>query len=127
MVSSNGCVMPAVPAVPQNRAYNDHPSAAMVPIEIRVSIVEVACRRLVKAALWNGHAPHTTTGAARVRESHCQLVNCSTGTMAIAITGTLSTSDMSRRWRSEAVGSISAGPAASGSVEEAAGAGTVAV
>ncbi len=29
-------------------------------------------RRLVHAARWNGHAPHTTTGAARVSESHCQ-------------------------------------------------------
>ena len=29
-------------------------------------------RRLGHAARWNGHAPHTTTGAARVSESHCQ-------------------------------------------------------
>ena len=72
MVSSNAWVMPGTPAVPQNRAYNDHPSAARVPIETSVSIVEVAWRRFVQAARWNGHAPHTTTGAARVRDSHCQ-------------------------------------------------------
>jgi hypothetical protein len=29
-------------------------------------------RRLVQAARWNGQAPHTTTGAARVSEAHCQ-------------------------------------------------------
>ena len=40
MVNSNGCVMPGTPAVPQNRAYSDQASAAMVPIEMRVSIVE---------------------------------------------------------------------------------------
>ena len=33
-------------------------------------------------------APHTTTGAARVSESHCQYSNCSAGTIAIATTGT---------------------------------------
>ena len=41
-------------------------------METRVSIVVVPCRRLVHAALWNGQAPHTTTGAARVSEAHCQ-------------------------------------------------------
>ena len=46
----------------------------MVPTEIRVSIVAAPCRRLVQAALWNGQAPQTTTGAARVSDSHCQYV-----------------------------------------------------
>ena len=104
-VISNGWVMPGVPAVPQNSAYSDQPSAASVPIEISVSIVDVPCRRLVHAALWNGQAPHTTTGAARVRESHCQLVNCSAGIIAIAITGTVSTTETSSRSRSDRTGS----------------------
>ena len=72
MVSSNGCVMPGMPAVPKNSAYSDQPNAASVPSEIRVSMVAVPCRRLVQAARWNGHAPQTTTGAARVSDSHCQ-------------------------------------------------------
>ena len=42
------------------------------PTETRVSMVVAPWRRLVHAARWNGHAPHTTTGAARVSESHCQ-------------------------------------------------------
>src|SRR5215204_4837320 len=113
IVSSNGCVMPAMPAVPQNSAYTDQPSAAMVPIEIRVSMVAVPWRRLLHAALWNGHAPHATTGAASVNDSHCQLVNCNAGTMAMAITGTVSASDTSSRWRSEAVGSAASGSEAS--------------
>jgi hypothetical protein len=45
----------------------------------RVSIVDVPCFRLVHAARWNGSAPQTTTGAARVNDSHCQLVNWSAG------------------------------------------------
>ena len=97
--------MPAIPAVPHNSAYSDQPSAARVPIDTRVSIVAVPWRRLVHAALWNGHAPQTTTGAARVNDIHCQLVNCSAGTMAIAITGALSTSDTNNRCRNDAVGS----------------------
>ena len=50
--------------------------------EISVSIVAAPWRRLVQAARWNGQAPHTTTGAARVSDSHCQLSNCSGGTIA---------------------------------------------
>ena len=72
MVSSNGCVMPGSPAVPQNSAYTDQASAAMVPSEMSVSIVDAPWRRFVHAALWNGHARHTTTGAASVSDSHCQ-------------------------------------------------------
>src|ERR1700742_246727 len=109
IVSSNGCVMPGVPAVPQNNAYTDQPRAANVPIEISVSIVAAPCRRLVQAARWNGHAPHTTTGAANVSDNHCQLVNCSTGAIAIAITGTVNASEISNRCRSAAVGSSSTG------------------
>ena len=68
-------------------------------------MVAVPCRRFVNAARWNGHAPQTTTGAARVSDSHCQLVNCSAGIIAIAITGTVSASEISNRCRSDAVGS----------------------
>ena len=65
-------VMPGMPASPTKRAYSDQPKAAVTPTEISVSIVAVACRRLSQAARWNGHAPHVTTGAASVSESHCQ-------------------------------------------------------
>ena len=74
-----------------------------------VSIVDVPWRRLTHAALWNGQAPHATTGVASVSDSHCQLVNCKAGTIAIAITGTVSTPEMSRRCRSAATGSVSRG------------------
>jgi hypothetical protein len=83
-------------------------------MEMRVSIVAVAWRKLVQAALWKGKAPQITTGAASVSDSHCQLVNCSAGIIAIAITGTVRTSEMSRRSRSEAVGSSPSGADASG-------------
>lgn len=96
-----------MPAVPQNNAYSDQPNAAMVPIEMSVSMVAVPCRRFVQAARWNGSAPHTTTGAARVSDSHCQLVNCSAGTIAMATTGTVSTADTISRVRNAAVGSSS--------------------
>ena len=59
-----------------------------MPTEMSVSIVAAAWRRLAQAARWNGQAPHVTTGAARVSESHCQPSNCSAGTMASAMTGT---------------------------------------
>jgi hypothetical protein len=32
-------------------------------------------RALVNAARWNGSAPQTTTGEAKVRDNHCQLSN----------------------------------------------------
>jgi hypothetical protein len=99
MVSSNGCVMPGSPAVPKNSAYSDQASAAMVPIEMSVSIVDAPWRRLVQAALWNGHAPQTTTGAASGRDSHCQKVNCSAGIIASATTGTVRTAETMSRCR----------------------------
>ena len=61
------------------------------PTEISVSIVAAAWRRFVHAAVWNGHAPHVTTGAARVSDSHCQPSNCNAEIIAIAITGTART------------------------------------
>ena len=76
-----------------------------MPNEIKVSMDAAPCRRLVQAARWKGSAPHTTTGAARVSESHCQASNCSAGTIAIAMTGTVSRATTSRRWRASATGS----------------------
>ena len=82
-----------------------------------MSIVAVACFRFAHAARWNGSAPHTTTGAASVSDSHCHDSNCSGGIIAIASTGSISASDTSSRWRSEAVSSSrsrsSTGPAGS--------------
>ncbi len=99
--SVKGCVMPGSPAVPRNSAYSDQRNAALVPTEIRVSIVAAPWRRLVHAARWNGQAPHTTTGAASARLAHCQYVNWSAGTIAIAMTGTESTTAPTRRCRSD--------------------------
>ena len=71
-LNSNPWVIPGIPAWPKNRAYSDHRNAAEVPSETSVSMVNAPWRRLIAAARWNGHAPHTMTGAARVSESHCQ-------------------------------------------------------
>ena len=68
----NVIVMPGIPAPPRNSAHSDHRNAALTPTLISVSIVAAPWRRLVTAARWNGHAPHTTTGAARVNDAHCQ-------------------------------------------------------
>ena len=65
---------------------------------------------------WNGHAPHTATGEARVSDSHCQLRNCAAGTIASTTTGTASAADTSSRRRSKAASSRSgADPPASSS------------
>ena len=64
--------MPGTPAVPRNRAYSDQRNAAEVPIEMSVSMVAAPCLRFVHAALWNGHAAHTITGAASASDAHCQ-------------------------------------------------------
>ena len=107
--------MPGSPAVPRKSAYTDQPRAARVPTETSVSIVEAPWRRLAQAARWNGQAPHTTTGAASTSESHCQYVNCSAGTIAIATTGTVSTSDTTTRRRSASTGSSASGATPSSS------------
>ena len=52
--NSKPCVMPGTPAWPKNRAYRDQASAASVPIDTSVSMVNVPCRRLIQAARWNG-------------------------------------------------------------------------
>src|SRR5690606_14284001 len=91
MIHSNDSVIPGMPAPPRNRAYSDHTNAAETPSEMRVSIVAAPCRRLIHAARWNGHAAHTTTGAASASDAHCQYVNWSAGTIASTTTGTEST------------------------------------
>ena len=62
-------------------------------------MVAAPWRRLAHAARWNGQAPQVATGAASVRDSHCQLVNCSAGTIAISSTGTVSATEIASRWR----------------------------
>jgi hypothetical protein len=123
MVSSKGCVMPGVPAVPRNSAHSDHRKAAEVPTEISVSMVAAPCRALVNAALWKGHAAYVTTGAASVSDSHCQYSNCKAGIMAMATTGTASTTAVTNRCRS---GRSSSGSSARSSCP-AGGAGSCAV
>ena len=86
-------------------ALNEKSKAANVPTEMSVSIVVAPCRRLTHAARWNGQAPQTTTGAARTSESHCQNVNCSAGTIAMATTGTVRAVEMRSRSRRARVGS----------------------
>ena len=70
-------------------------------------MVAAPWRRLIAAARWNGHAPHTTTGAASVSDSHCQYVNCSAGTMASTIVGIARAALMMRRCRNGASSSAS--------------------
>jgi hypothetical protein len=60
-------------------------------------MVAAPCRAFVQAARWKGRPPQTTTGAARVSESHCQLSNCRAGTIARRITGTARTAETARR------------------------------
>ena len=84
-----------------------------------MSIVAAPWRRLTAAARWNGHAPHTATGAARVSASHCQYSNCSAGIIDISATGSDSAALISRRLRSGFVSS-------SASVVSGSGAGTAA-
>src|SRR2546430_12639129 len=126
--------MPGCPAVPKNRAHTLHPYGTVTPIEIRVSMVAARWRRFTQAALWNGHAPHTATGEARVRASHCQLRTCSGAIIAIASTGTVNTTQTSSRVRSDrsvaAASSAAAAPsgaAVPGVGATAGGGGTVAV
>ncbi|CAM5681260.1 hypothetical protein SVIOM74S_00625 [Streptomyces violarus] len=91
--------MPGMPASPRNRAHRDQPNAASVPRETSVSMVAAPCRAFVQAARWNGSPPQTTTGAARVSESHCQLSNWSAGIIASRTTGTARAAETTRRRR----------------------------
>ena len=94
---------------------------------MRVSIVAAPWRRFIQAARWNGQPAHRTTGPARARVSHCQLVNCSVLIIDSSSTGTPSTvAPMSRLRRARTFGSSAAG-ASSAVVDVGAGPGTVAV
>ncbi len=115
-VRRNSSCMPAMPASPKNSAHSDQPNAASVPTETRVSMVAAPCRALVNAALWNGSPPQTTTGAARVSASHCQLSNCRAGTIESSTTGRARRAETVNRSRREASsGSSSLGVSGSGS------------
>ena len=106
------------PAPRKSRAATDHPHAASVPIEMRVSIVAARCRRLVQAFRWNGQPPQSTTGVASARLTHCHPSNCRAGTMASMSTGSERAAETNRRWRSCSCGSTAPGtvvPAAGGS------------
>ncbi|RPK51114.1 hypothetical protein EES39_05010 [Streptomyces sp. ADI92-24] len=96
-VKSKPCLMPGIPASPRNRAQSDQPKAARVPTETSVSMVAAPCRRLVQVARWKGSPPQMTTGAARVRESHCQLSNWRAGIIASTTTGAARTADTMSR------------------------------
>ncbi len=65
-------------------------------------MVAAPCRAFVHAARWKGSAPHTTTGAARVSDSHCQLSNWRAGIIDSSTTGTDRTRETRKRCRSEA-------------------------
>ena len=97
-----------------NSAYSDHSHAASTPTLTSVSIVAWPWRRLTHAARWKGHAPHSTTGVARFSASHCQLSNCSAGTIEMASTGRDSAAlATSRRSRGSVAGSSSGVPGSS--------------
>ncbi len=122
--------MPGCPAVPKNSAHTLHPYATVTPIEISVSMVAARWRRFTHAARWNGQAPHTATGEARVSASHCQLRTCSGGIIAIASTGTVSiahTSNLVRSAASAAAASSTPGAAVPGGGAAVGGGGSVAV
>ena len=72
-------------------------------------MVAAPWRRFAHAARWNGHAPHNTTGAANVSDSHCHESNCSAGTIANNTTGSARTVDITRRCRKAIAGSASTG------------------
>jgi hypothetical protein len=55
--------------VPRSTATVDQRNAASVPIETSVSMVAARRRRLSRAARWNGHPAHATTGTVRASAS----------------------------------------------------------
>ncbi len=114
-MTSNAIRMSFIPASPKNSAYSDHSHAASVPSETSVSIVAAPCLRLSQAALWNGHAPHSTTGVTSCSDSHWKLSNCSAGIIASSSAGTDRSAATIARRRSDAVSS--SGSAATGSLD----------
>lgn len=96
----NGIRMPGSPAPPRNSAYTDQEKEAATPSETRVSMVAAECRNPRTARTWKGQAPHTATGAARTKHSHCQLRNCRPVTIDSTSTGSASNAVISSRSRS---------------------------
>ena len=111
--SSNGIVIPGMPASRKKRATSDQPRAASVPSEISVSIVAAPWRRFCQAALWKGQPPQSTTGVASCSASHCQFSNCSGSIIESSRTGSESAAAKIRRRRRSAVGSAASGSSAS--------------
>ena len=103
--SSTSAVTPAAtsryvsPSPPERSPYSDHRYAAVTPTEISVSMVAAPCRAPASAARWNGHAPHTATGDASARLTHCQSRNCHAGTIPSSTTGTARAIDTKSRPR----------------------------
>ncbi len=101
-ISDGRIRMPSSPAPPSVSAHSDHRVAAITPSETSVSIVDAPCRAARAAAVWNGHAPHVTTGSAAAATTHCQPVNCSAGIIDSATTGTVRIADATSRRRRSA-------------------------
>src|SRR3569833_983649 len=77
-----------------------------------VSIVAIPRRRFFSAERWNGHAAQVATGAASVRQNHCQYRNCQALAIDSTTTGAASSAPPISRSRS---GSRSGTDGASGS------------
>ena len=71
----------------EQRVQRPQPRGQRARREISVSIVAAPCLRLAQAALWNGHAAHSTTGVTRFSDSHWKLSNCSAGIIASSSAG----------------------------------------
>ena len=62
------------PASRKKSATTDHPHAASVPTEIRVSIVAAPCFRFIHAALWNGQPPQMNNGRRKLEREPLPVV-----------------------------------------------------
>jgi hypothetical protein len=95
-----------------------------MPSDTSVSIDAAPCRAFLIAVAWNGHAAHTTTGAAQPTSTHCQPGNLSHGNNDNindrSLSGTKNTSATISRRRRSATWAASA-PAPPGSAIPARG------
>lgn len=110
--SVNGIRIPGSPAPPRKSAYADQRKDATTPRDTSVSMVAAECRSPRTARTWKGHAPHTATGAASAKHSHCQSRNCKAGTIDNTRTGTASSAVARSRSRSCRACSDSSSPSA---------------
>ncbi len=98
-------------SIPPTSTTTDQAHAAIVPTEIRVSIVAARCRAFNTVARWNP-APHQkTTGVASARASHSQPPNRSGATIVSSTSGAVSTVETTSLDRTARV--VSAGSARS--------------